>query len=218
MWKHVDLFSLIYSVLRQQLDLKCCPKTLVFIIHSFLSAKVKRLGLLAWWRPSLLNIKIGIFSETYPSCRWRLTMRPRNQCWQDHPFQLPKASKAYHVRSGTSWPFLWSIKKTETLMDVWLCSCKVKRSFVFSLSYFLQIVLVRNHATVLISVKSCLSRLGHFMMANCMNMTACILLGFTLKFQLFLFFRWIWWVIGFCHESFHLSFSALCAVSRRKNK
>ncbi|XP_015814688.2 alpha-1-syntrophin [Nothobranchius furzeri] len=30
-----------------QLDLKCCPKTLVFIIHSFLSAKVKRLGLLA---------------------------------------------------------------------------------------------------------------------------------------------------------------------------
>uniref|UniRef100_A0A3Q2VV65 Syntrophin alpha 1 n=1 Tax=Haplochromis burtoni TaxID=8153 RepID=A0A3Q2VV65_HAPBU len=30
-----------------QLDLHCCPKTLVFIIHSFLSAKVKRLGLLA---------------------------------------------------------------------------------------------------------------------------------------------------------------------------
>lgn len=30
-----------------QLDLRCCPKTLVFIIHSFLSAKVKRLGLLA---------------------------------------------------------------------------------------------------------------------------------------------------------------------------
>ncbi|XP_034021972.1 alpha-1-syntrophin [Thalassophryne amazonica] len=30
-----------------QLDLRCCPKTIVFIIHSFLSAKVKRLGLLA---------------------------------------------------------------------------------------------------------------------------------------------------------------------------
>ncbi|XP_072308692.1 alpha-1-syntrophin [Eucyclogobius newberryi] len=30
-----------------QLDLHSCPKTLVFIIHSFLSAKVKRLGLLA---------------------------------------------------------------------------------------------------------------------------------------------------------------------------
>uniref|UniRef100_A0A3P9L2R0 Syntrophin alpha 1 n=1 Tax=Oryzias latipes TaxID=8090 RepID=A0A3P9L2R0_ORYLA len=30
-----------------QLDLHCCPKTLVFIIHSFLSAKVRRLGLLA---------------------------------------------------------------------------------------------------------------------------------------------------------------------------
>ncbi|XP_040890762.1 alpha-1-syntrophin isoform X2 [Toxotes jaculatrix] len=29
------------------LDLHCCPKTIVFIIHSFLSAKVKRLGLLA---------------------------------------------------------------------------------------------------------------------------------------------------------------------------
>ncbi|KAM8916800.1 alpha-1-syntrophin isoform 2-T2 [Spinachia spinachia] len=30
-----------------QLDLHSCPKTIVFIIHSFLSAKVKRLGLLA---------------------------------------------------------------------------------------------------------------------------------------------------------------------------
>uniref|UniRef100_A0AAV2M8G5 PH domain-containing protein n=1 Tax=Knipowitschia caucasica TaxID=637954 RepID=A0AAV2M8G5_KNICA len=30
-----------------QLDLHSCPKTLVFIIHSFLSAKVRRLGLLA---------------------------------------------------------------------------------------------------------------------------------------------------------------------------
>ncbi|XP_072206169.1 alpha-1-syntrophin [Excalfactoria chinensis] len=30
-----------------QLDLHCCPKTIVFIIHSFLSAKVTRLGLLA---------------------------------------------------------------------------------------------------------------------------------------------------------------------------
>ncbi|XP_052415448.1 alpha-1-syntrophin [Carassius gibelio] len=30
-----------------QLDLQSCPKTMVFIIHSFLSAKVKRLGLLA---------------------------------------------------------------------------------------------------------------------------------------------------------------------------
>lgn len=31
----------------QQLDLHSCPKTIVFIIHSFLSAKVTRLGLLA---------------------------------------------------------------------------------------------------------------------------------------------------------------------------
>lgn len=30
-----------------QLDLHSCPKTMVFIIHSFLSAKVTRLGLLA---------------------------------------------------------------------------------------------------------------------------------------------------------------------------
>lgn len=30
----------------QQLDLHSCPKTIVFIIHSFLSAKVTRLGLL----------------------------------------------------------------------------------------------------------------------------------------------------------------------------
>lgn len=33
--------------LLQQLDLHSCPKTIVFIIHSFLSAKVTRLGLLA---------------------------------------------------------------------------------------------------------------------------------------------------------------------------
>lgn len=42
-----DLFFLF-----QQLDLHSCPKTIVFIIHSFLSAKVKRLGLLAWRRHS----------------------------------------------------------------------------------------------------------------------------------------------------------------------
>lgn len=40
----------------QQLDLHCCPKTLVFIIHSFLSAKVKRLGLLAWPDPARTSI------------------------------------------------------------------------------------------------------------------------------------------------------------------
>ncbi|TVK90429.1 Alpha-1-syntrophin [Bagarius yarrelli] len=34
-----------------QLDLHACPKTIVFIIHSFLSAKVKRLGLLALHSP-----------------------------------------------------------------------------------------------------------------------------------------------------------------------
>ena len=33
--------------LLQQLDLHSCPKTILFIIHSFLSAKVTRLGLLA---------------------------------------------------------------------------------------------------------------------------------------------------------------------------
>lgn len=36
-----------FSCFFQQLDLHSCPKTIVFIIHSFLSAKVKRLGLLA---------------------------------------------------------------------------------------------------------------------------------------------------------------------------
>lgn len=35
------------SLSPQQLDLHSCPKTMVFIIHSFLSAKVTRLGLLA---------------------------------------------------------------------------------------------------------------------------------------------------------------------------
>ncbi|KAG8542106.1 hypothetical protein GDO81_027437 [Engystomops pustulosus] len=30
-----------------QLDLQCCPKPIVFIIHSFLSAKITRLGLVA---------------------------------------------------------------------------------------------------------------------------------------------------------------------------
>lgn len=39
---HVCLF---YS---QQLDLHSCPKPIVFILHSFLSAKIARLGLLAW--------------------------------------------------------------------------------------------------------------------------------------------------------------------------
>lgn len=32
----------------QQLDLHSCPKPIVFILHSFLSAKIARLGLLAW--------------------------------------------------------------------------------------------------------------------------------------------------------------------------
>lgn len=32
----------------QQLDLHSCPKPIVFIIHSFLSAKITRLGLVAW--------------------------------------------------------------------------------------------------------------------------------------------------------------------------
>lgn len=36
----------------QQLDLHSCPKPIVFILHSFLSAKMSRLGLVAWclWR------------------------------------------------------------------------------------------------------------------------------------------------------------------------
>lgn len=36
----------------QQLDLHSCPKPIVFILHSFLSAKISRLGLVAWhgWR------------------------------------------------------------------------------------------------------------------------------------------------------------------------
>lgn len=32
----------------QPLDLHSCPKPIVFIIHSFLSAKITRLGLVAW--------------------------------------------------------------------------------------------------------------------------------------------------------------------------
>ncbi len=32
----------------QQLDLHSCPKPIVFILHSFLSAKIARLGLVAW--------------------------------------------------------------------------------------------------------------------------------------------------------------------------
>lgn len=32
----------------QQLDLHSCPKPIVFILHSFLSAKISRLGLVAW--------------------------------------------------------------------------------------------------------------------------------------------------------------------------
>lgn len=31
-----------------QLDLHSCPKPIVFILHSFLSAKIARLGLVAW--------------------------------------------------------------------------------------------------------------------------------------------------------------------------
>lgn len=32
----------------QELDLGTCPKPIVFVLHTFLSAKVNRLGLLAW--------------------------------------------------------------------------------------------------------------------------------------------------------------------------
>jgi len=42
----MGLLTLLSSTL-QELDLHSCPKTMVFIIHSFLSAKVTRLGLLA---------------------------------------------------------------------------------------------------------------------------------------------------------------------------
>lgn len=40
----IKCLSLFYS---QQLDLHSCPKPIVFILHSFLSAKIARLGLLA---------------------------------------------------------------------------------------------------------------------------------------------------------------------------
>ena len=36
-----------YSSLLQELDLESCPKPLVFVLHTFLSAKVSRLGLVA---------------------------------------------------------------------------------------------------------------------------------------------------------------------------
>lgn len=41
-----------FSFHLQQLDLHSCPKPIVFILHSFLSAKMSRLGLVAWclWR------------------------------------------------------------------------------------------------------------------------------------------------------------------------
>lgn len=44
-----QVFSYTYFTLSlfQQLDLHSCPKPLVFIIHSFLSAKIARLGLVA---------------------------------------------------------------------------------------------------------------------------------------------------------------------------
>lgn len=38
---------LLLFVYSQQLDLHSCPKPIVFILHSFLSAKIARLGLVA---------------------------------------------------------------------------------------------------------------------------------------------------------------------------
>lgn len=39
---------LVFFFYSQQLDLHSCPKPIVFIVHSFLSAKIARLGLVAW--------------------------------------------------------------------------------------------------------------------------------------------------------------------------
>lgn len=39
--------SIVFPFLLQQLDLHSCPKPIVFILHSFLSAKIARLGLVA---------------------------------------------------------------------------------------------------------------------------------------------------------------------------
>lgn len=85
--------SLLLSFFFQQLDLHCCPKTIVFIIHSFLSAKVKRLGLLAWWWPSIQNITIGIFKKTYS---------PEDSDTPDSGAQEIKLSSPF--LSGRPWP------------------------------------------------------------------------------------------------------------------
>lgn len=64
---HRSVCILIVSFfLLQQLDLHSCPKPIVFILHSFLSAKISRLGLVAWhresgttaglWSPSWVNV------------------------------------------------------------------------------------------------------------------------------------------------------------------
>lgn len=54
---HSFSYSILYSnvylpccrfLSSQQLDLHSCPKPIVFILHSFLSAKITRLGLVAW--------------------------------------------------------------------------------------------------------------------------------------------------------------------------
>lgn len=42
------VFYIVFPLSFQQLDLHSCPKPIVFILHTFLSAKISRLGLVAW--------------------------------------------------------------------------------------------------------------------------------------------------------------------------
>lgn len=76
----MTLFHLFFCPIKQ-LDLHCCPKTLVFIIHSFLSAKVKRLGLLAWWLLTRRTWLIGTFSKTHTPWKTPRGCDPEKDCW-----------------------------------------------------------------------------------------------------------------------------------------
>ena len=49
MWVTTEAIVILMMMylLQQKLDLETCPKPLVFILHTFLSAKIARLGLIA---------------------------------------------------------------------------------------------------------------------------------------------------------------------------
>lgn len=85
-------------------------------------------------------------------------------------------------------------------MDLcWTCSCKVKRGFTDGVS--------QQPFKGSDICQICYGRSWHFMMANCVNMTACILMFLSLKSQPFDVFCPIvhfcfdsWVISGLCHE------------------